>query len=502
MKRLLLCMMMSLLLAGCGDDKGNGNGGGEGQTFKYFRLTTALNPQLPKNVTLTMDSAAGTIEGVIPEPISNMTLVPEFWLGGEVTMDGEAVESGVTAIDFSEPVVFNVELEGDKKVYTVDIWNYTELPIVHITTDSNAPIVDKENWIKGTMRIEGKGRFADLSSTAIEIRGRGNSTWDYPKKPYAIKLGSKAEVAGMPAHKRWVLLAHWNDKVTLRTELAFWLGREYADFDWKQGGEQVELFLNGQHMGGYFLCEHIKVDKNRIPDGYSIEIDAKAAADEPVFFTDITNLPFNVKDPEVSVGSLEFGTIVNSINNFEALLFGDKWLDAESGYKTIADIGSFVDWWLSNEFSKNKDAAFETSCYLNLTADGHIKMGPLWDYDLGWGNYVFNFDITPYINNPEGFWIKEEAAWIYRMFDDPEFVALVKEKWSRMYADKELIIAKIHELAARQRASAYMNDIRWRRLTTAGDYSLIVRYYDREVKDFVEWVTRRLDWMEEAIKEL
>lgn len=129
-------------------------------------------------------------------------------------------------------------------------------------------------------------------------------------------------------------------------------------------------------------------------------------------------------------------------------------------------------------------------------------MGPLWDYDLGWGNYVFNFDITPYINNPEGFWIKDEADWIDRMFDDPEFVALVKEKWSRMYADKELIIAKIHELAARQRASAYMNDIRWRRLTTAGDYSLIVRDYDHEVQKFVEWVTRRLDWMDSAIREL
>ena len=91
-------------------------------------------------------------------------------------------------------------------------------------------------------------------------------------------------------------------------------------------------------------------------------------------------------------------------------------------------------------------------------------------------------------------------------FENPmtseEVVALVKEKWSRMYADKELIIAKIHELAARQRASAYMNDIRWRRLTTAGDYSLIVRSYDSEVNDFVAWVTRRLDWMEEAIKEL
>ena len=502
MKRLLLCMMMSLLLAGCGDDRGNGDGGGEEQVFKYFRLTTALNPQLPKNVLLTMDSAAGTIEGVIPEPISSMTLVPEFWLGGEVTMDGKAVESGVTAVDFSEPVVFNVELEGAQKSYTVDIWNYTELPIVHITTDSNAPIVDKENWIKGTMRIEGKGRFADFSSSAIEIRGRGNSTWDYPKKPYAIKLGSKAEVAGMPAHKRWVLLAHWNDKVTLRTELAFWLGREYADFDWKQGGEQVELFLNGQHMGNYFLCEHIKVDKNRVPDGYVIEIDEKAAADEPVFYTAITRLPFNVKDPEVAVGSAEFAAVEKAVNDFEAILYGDDFLDEEAGYKSIAEIESFVDWWISNEFSKNADATFFTSCYMNLTAEGKIKMGPLWDYDLGWGNYVFDFPSTPFINSPEGFLIKDGAEWITRMFEDPEFVALVKEKWSVMYADRTVIVEKIKELAERQLASVYLNDLRWQRLSDVGDYSLIRTYYKREVNNFIEWINARFVWMNSAIESL
>ncbi|MBR4037224.1 MAG: CotH kinase family protein, partial [Tidjanibacter sp.] len=158
--------------------------------------------------------------------------------------------------------------------------------------------------------------------------------------------------------------------------------------------------------------------------------------------------------------------------------------------------------WISNEFSKNKDASFFTSCYLNLTAEGKIKMGPLWDYDLGWGNYVFNFDITPYINSPEGFWIKDEAAWIERMFEDPEFVALAKEKWGRIYADRAVIVAKVREMAERQRASIYLNDLRWQRLSNVGDYSLISRYYDAEVDKFVEWIDRRFAWMNSAIEAL
>lgn len=500
MKRLLLSVMMLLLLAGCG---GSDGGGGEQEPqFKTFEFLTSDNPQLAKNVQLYIDSSAATVTGVLTVEVSSMVLVPTFWLGGTATVDGQEVVSGESAVDFSEPVTFEVTTEEGVKRYTVDVKNFSELPVVRITTNNNAPIVDRENWIVGTMQIDGKGRFADLPSTSIEIRGRGNSTWDYPKKPYAIKLSSKREVAGMPEHKRWVLLAHWNDKVNLRTELAFWLGREYADLDWKQGGEQVELFLNGEHKGSYFLCEHIKVDKNRIPDGYAIEIDGKAGSDEPVFYTTITNLPFNVKDPDVEVASAEFDAVKQAINDFESVLFGDDFLDEVSGYKSIADIGSFVDWWISNEFSKNKDASFYTSCYLNLTAEGKIKMGPLWDYDLGWGNYVFNFDITPYINSPEGFWIKDEAAWIERMFEDPEFVALAKEKWGRIYADRAVIVAKIREMAERQRASIYLNDLRWQRLSNVGDYSLISRYYDAEVDKFVEWIDRRFAWMNSAIEAL
>ena len=490
--------MSLLLLVGCGGD--DGGRGTQPPKPNYFQFLQYDNPQLSRNVSLTIAKAQAKISGVLTAEVLSMQLIPDFWLGGEAKVDGKEVISGQTKIDFSEKVVFVVTTEEGEKSYTVDVSNFSELPVIKINTNNQTPIVNKEDWIEGNMTLDGKGFVPNLPTTAIEIRGRGNSTWDYPKKPYAIKLGAKAEVAGMPAHKRWVLLAHWNDKIGLRTELAFWLGREYANLDWKQNGQQVELFLNGEHKGTYYLCEHIKVDKNRVPDGYVIEVDEKASADEPVFYTKITNLPFNVKDPDVEVASAEFAAVEKAINDFEAILYGDDFLDEETGYKNIAEIESFVDWWISNEFSKNADATFYTSCYMNLTADGKIKMGPLWDYDLGWGNYVFDFPSTPYINSPEGFLIKDDAEWIARMFKDPEFVALAKEKWSVMYADREAIVAKIEELAERQRASVYLNDLRWQRLTDVGDYSLITTYYNREVSDFIEWINARFAWMNSAIE--
>ena len=499
-KKLLFSMMALLLLVGCGGDSVGGDGGDQQPKLNYFQFLQSDNPQLPRKAVLTISS--DQISGVLTSEVQNMSLIPDFWLGGVAKVNGQEVVSGQTKIDFSDKVVFVVATEDGEKSYTVDVSNFSELPVVKIETQNQAPILNKEDWIAGTMLLDGKGSVPNLPTTTIEIRGRGNSTWDYPKKPYAIKLGSKAEVAGMPAHKRWVLLAHWNDKIGIRTELAFWLGREYANFDWKQNGQQVELFLNGEHKGTYYLCEHIKVDKNRVPDGYVIEIDEKAAADEPVFYTAITRLPFNVKDPEVAVGSAEFAAVEKAVNDFETILYGDDFLDEEAGYKSIAEIESFVDWWISNEFSKNADATFFTSCYMNLTAEGKIKMGPLWDYDLGWGNYVFDFPSTPFINSPEGFWIKDGAEWITRMFEDPEFVALVKEKWSVMYADRAVIVEKIKELAERQLASVYLNDLRWQRLSDVGDYSLIRTYYKREVNNFIEWINARFVWMNSAIESL
>ncbi len=493
-----LLALLALSLVGC---KRGGGGGDNEPPEVMFRLSVADNPSLGRNVTFHFDEERLLFEGATPLPMSSMLFVPQFEFGGKATVGGVVQESGVSPVDFSSDVTYEVTTATGVKRYTVRLSNFSGLPVVYINT-GGAPIVNKEDWVAATMRIDGRGVASDLATAQIEIRGRGNSTWDYPKKTYAVKLGEKAEIFGMPKHKRWVLLAHWNDKVNIRTDLAFWLGREYADLDWQQGGQQVELFLNGDHMGGYYLCEHIKVDEGRIPDGYSIEVDSKADPADPVFRSNLTGLPFNVKDPEVEVGSAEFEYLRTFINDFEAILMGDDFLDPEIGYKSIADVESFVDWWLSNEFAKNADAHFNTSCYMNITAAGRLKMGPLWDYDVAWGNYVFDFDVTEYINSPEGFWIKGRTAWIDRMMEDPEFVALAQEKWAQIYADRQRIMEQIDLMVANQINSACLNDLVWGRLTGTYDPTIARSAYLAEVSRFRTWVEKRFRWLNSAIEAL
>ena len=111
-----------------------------------------------------------------------------------------------------------------------------------------------------TISISGLDEYSDLRETPISIRGRGNTTWTWPKKPYTFKFESRTEVLGMPKHKRWILLANFMDRTLMRNALAFHLS-ELTSLSWTPKNRYCELILNGKHMGNYLLTEQIRVDK-------------------------------------------------------------------------------------------------------------------------------------------------------------------------------------------------------------------------------------------------
>ena len=266
------------------------------------------------------------INCTIPFPVDISLLKASFEVseGCTVTVEGVPQTSGTTPNDFSSPVVYTVtNSAGVQKSYTICLSvgykNITGLPLLFINTNNSAPIYDKENWVAGEFSImDSNGEYV-LENNELEIKGRGNTTWQNPKKPYAIKLGKKTELFGMPKHKRWVLLAAYNDKSFIRTDLAFHLAQKYSNLRWKQGGQLVDLVLNGRYLGNYYICEHIKIDENRIPDGYVLEVDyrAKAANGDIFFKSRLSKLNFVIKDPDVELNSDEFRYLENYINNLE-----------------------------------------------------------------------------------------------------------------------------------------------------------------------------------------
>ena len=75
-------------------------------------------------------------------------------------------------------------------------------------------------------------------------------------------------------------------------------------------------------------------------------------------------------------------------DSFENALYGPQYADPLTGYRKYVDLGSWVDYFLLNELSKNVDG-YRISTYFFKQKDsdgGLLHMGPVWDYDIAWGN--------------------------------------------------------------------------------------------------------------------
>lgn len=299
---------------------------------------------------------------------------------------------------------------------------YTGLPTVFVTTPESAQITSKEDWMKdATLSITGaendEWNFAPIKTS---IRGRGNSTWGQPKKPYAIKLDEKQSLLGMKKHKRWVLIANYLDNSFMRNSMAFYLSEQFG-MDWTVHGHFVNLILNDKFQGLYWLGEAIKADKNRIDinDGsksiadtedkdYLIEMDVYY--DEPVkFYSGIREMPYMIKNDDYMIddnkvitsgGSARLARLKRKILSIELLLY-PNYLDVtnlnecsapDTNYSSRIDDSSWAKFWLVNEIMDNGELGHPKSCYFTYDSTNNmLKAGPVWDFDwasLSQGNSV------------------------------------------------------------------------------------------------------------------
>jgi hypothetical protein len=349
---------------------------------------------------------------------------------------------------------------SDSKTIKAEFYNpldFTGLPIVHVNT-SGSPIDSKENYVEGSVSIIGTDNLTGIPSTEMKIKGRGNSTWWQggigrpvnTKRPYQIKFGDKTELLNMPKDKKWVLLAEISDISLVRNKIV----REIANmgrFDYVPQAKYTELFINNKHAGTYLIGQKVEESKNRVnigDNGYLVEIDTDAHGrieeDDVIFRSNVwsnhySEGVFNIKEPSLDYDSDEYNLIKNHINNFESALFGENFKDPDLGYRSFIDIPSFVDWFLVNEISKNQDAVSFSSIYFNYVPGEKIKMGPIWDFDLAFGNVNYSN-----AENPGGFWIKDNL-WYNRMFEDPYFNNLVKERLEYFNDNLNDILSKIDD---------------------------------------------------------
>ncbi len=388
-----------------------------------------------------------------------------------------------------------------------------DLPVLEITTDNAAPIASPITYVSGSVTITPAPSSTDVAySGTMQIRGHGNTTWILPKKPYKLKLDSKAGLLGMPAGKTWVLLANYDDKSLLRDQVAFEAGRRVG-MAWTPNSRFVELFLNGQYEGNYQLTEEIKIDKNRvnIPEmddtdnsgksltgGYLLEVDTRGDPDDILFKTS-RGVIFDLHDPDPATPQ-QLTYIENYIQKTEDVLYSADFADPATGYTQYLDTDSYINWYLVNELFKNNDAVFWSSCWLYKDRSGKIFMGPVWDFDIGAGNVNYNGN-----DSPTGWWLRSNdltyTQWTKRLFDDPAFAAAVAERWKQLKATQfDTLSAYIDENAAALNLSQLNNYQRWPIL---GQYvppnAEVAGSYQGEVAYLKSWLTARIAWMDSQL---
>ncbi len=390
---------------------------------------------------------------------------------------------------------FCVASVGEKSVTSdVAAVAYTGLPVLYVDTPKGVEITSKEDWTKKTnLKLKDAEDFEwNFNELTTSIRGRGNSTWQQPKKPYALKLNEKTEIMDMPKHKRWVLIANYLDNSFLKNHMAFYLSKKLG-MKYTVRGEFVNLVFNGVYRGLYWLGEAIKVDKKRVniydgedemfdTDDKDLLIEMDSHYDEVVkFTTPIRKMPYMIKNDDyfydedndnamTSGGTARLERFQNKIATLENLLYPDYETNnnckvntnncsaPDESYADIIDVESWAKFWLINEIMDNTELNEPKSAYFTYQykdekegrTHDEFKAGPVWDFDAGatTTDAPVRLDTSIYYN---------------ALFKSPKFIQTVKDLWNE-FATMENILAvsnEIERMTAVLAVAAKLDSLRW-----------------------------------------
>ena len=406
-----------------------------------------------------LDRASSTFSVTLPTTTDFTAMPVKFSTdANEILLDGRELAKDGETLDLREPRTIRFVVKRTYQEFILAAMN-TGLPIVRVTTPS--PVTSKENWMAGaTLRIELPDGTVDYEGP-MSIRGRGNSTWNYPKKPYALKLDEKSEILSMPSHKRWVLLANWKDRTLLRNDAAFWLS-SHTGLPYTVRGQFVELEFNGTPAGNYYLCEQIKINKNRVnvkDGGLLLELDTYF--DEVNrFLSDAFQLPWMVKEPdEEELTPAQFEAFKQWVKDLETLLKDEERVKAHE-YTQYIDVDTAIDFLIVQELTMNHDfynnwppsmPPGPHSTYLYLQPGGKLYTGPVWD-----------FDYHTFVPDRAQMWAGANKTMYYpALLKDPDFRARLVERWNAQKDQLKKLPEYLDEMAERIALSEGYNHALW-----------------------------------------
>lgn len=362
------------------------------------------------------------------------------------------------------------------------------LPVVYVNTEGGAPIVSKEDYLNATLWIDPMGTegVEALGSAAepitLQIRGRGNSSWQMRKKPYKLKFSKKQKPFGFPKSKHFALIAHAGTQTYMQGETAYEMARVIG-LGWVPRSYPVEVVLNGVNVGVYAFSETVRIDEGRleineqpenntdpatIDDGWLVEIDNTVDTPQIVVYQNYLGEQkhprlFTVKTPEV-LSDEQLQWVTAQMTDATHAIYNPDKLSAD--WKECFDLTSLARYYIVQEASCNYDA-FYGSTYMYHTAGGKWTFGPIWDSEATWEPDVRKGTFWDERNlyhggsfgSSDGLYL---PTWIAELWKYNEFRRIVLEEWEKFYpAYLDNVRAFVDRFYAQARAAYEVNGKIW-----------------------------------------
>jgi len=410
-----------------------------------------------------------------------------------------------------------------KRLIDIDSSN---IPLLTIETDQYGIPANQSIWVTAHLGLtdnsNGKANYItdtfNVYDGPISIRTRGQSSRDFSKKSYRFELidaegkDTSYSLLGMPAESDWILSGPFTDKSQIRNKFAYDLGLNMGNYAPRT--RFCELVINGQLEGLYLLTEQIKRGKNRVDISKLKETDivGNDVTGGYIFKHDKTdaNSKWRTKNREIVYPDVlqveQKAYLTKLFTTYDSILMKtNDFADPVKGFRKYASDSSLADFIIINEIIKNADAyLYSTYMYKNRNdKDGRIKFGPIWDYDIGFGNSTFQ---SGHLTAGWQFSINNSSMNISRYMQDTAFVHLFQNRYTELRSgalSNDSIFTLMDKLVEKAGDACIRNYKVWplidKELFGPGYY---VNNYAAEIAYMKQWIETRLEWLDSNVPKM
>lgn len=482
--------------------------------------------------------------------------------GGGGGDGGDIDDGGNTDPDHTPNYTYQYDADGDGKLdptsecpafgVFVDYNKYpqlTDIPSMYITvykTDDQGATYDptktmdisttKNDWYY-QCRIVIADKYGNMKqrNEMVQLRGRGNSTWTWVnsgKRAFRLKFPEKTKLLvnyDLEKHaedngdyadaKSWTLLANAFDKTLIHNAFTYELGKnKLTNLSFCPAYRFVDLYVNNVYYGTYQVSDHVQVDKKRVnvnsSTGWFLELTAPkggAFLEEPYVMVNNGPLYANVKNPEDAVReSATYNQMAEYLTSMYSKLsstydYGHDF-NYKTGYRTLVDVNSLIDWFIGEEISANYDATFGNIYTYREAENDKLHFGPMWDLDIAYGGHDGKAMSKIHV------WDNSEHQWegvsnmLRTLWSDKYFVRDLYTRWQQVYDNGNLLNfcdEKINMLAGIVRQSQEKNFTIARPfgagftlgINQADNMGGSFNSYDAAIDYFKSYVRARIEWL-------